>query len=1131
VGSRKGRQLLKLLAARRDRATPVDEVAEALWPGEPPARFEQNVASLVSRLRGVLGAGAIAGDRNGYRLGTGVDVDLEQASRLSVESASRLAQGEPALAVAAASRAVAMLSSGEALEGEPDAPWVDDVRTAAGRQLRDALRCEWRAALAAGDLETARASASVALEADPLDEQAVRALMTAHHRAGNDAAALQAYEALREALADELGADPSPETREVHLTVLRGGDPEAPDDSGSAAPASAAAAVAAGGPDFVGRDRELGELSDAWSGAADRRPSLVLLVGEAGIGKSRLAEELVRLAARTGGFVARARCFEAERSLFLQPVADAIRPVATGLPPDALRRVVGDQAGALGAVVPEVATILRPHGYQPADAEIERRRAFDAVRAFLVELGEVAPVLLFLDDLHNAGSSTLELLHFLARRASRARVLILATVRVEEGGDALEHLEGMGRRIEVGQLSPDDVSELARRAGAGEHSERLLAATNGHTLSVVECLRVLAETPAGGGPDVPPSLADAVLSRVRRMGPEVEDLLHVASILGSTFEPDAAAGMLDLPFEECVRRIEVARRGRVVVVAGTAWAFANDLIREILYRDTPEPTRRARHRRAASLSTENPEAVAAHASAAGDWDEAAAAWLEAGLRAAARYANRDARRMFDGAIDAAERAGDGRTAAAARLERGRVREALADFDGAYQDQVAALTGARASGDRRLEMWVLRELGGDPLVGLGRSASECVPHLESALRIAEDIGDAAAEVDIRSRLAILSVNRLRFREAREQAERAVRVARGLGDDGVLASALDGLKTAIAYDGDVAQLEAITPEVERLARASGRLKILQWAVFESSFPPMARGRWGPAALRVREALELTRRLGFSGHVSMFLAHIGWIERSQGHYAQALAVGRQSLLQAEEADHPWWASFTAGMLGWTLTDLGAADEAVRILEAGLLAAKRDGTELYLVRCLAHLALARASAGDAAGALADLEGAERILVHASNPPESRFLHGAHATLAAARAALLLGSPERAAALAGPVRQSAEECGWVEPHTEAALVLAGSHLLQGSLEEAESNATTAVDLAERTGLWRLAWEARAALAHVLDARGRAEAADEQRVAAHATAAAVAGPLGDDDRARFLARAGAAIAAVDPAPS
>src|SRR5690349_24916369 len=121
-----------LLAANRNRGVPADEIAEALWPEGPPERFERNISSLVSRLRSVLGAAAIQGGRDGYRLGTAtVDVDVDMAARLAAEARARLVSDEPALALAAARRSLDLLA-GVVLEGD-EAAWADGVRSEAER--------------------------------------------------------------------------------------------------------------------------------------------------------------------------------------------------------------------------------------------------------------------------------------------------------------------------------------------------------------------------------------------------------------------------------------------------------------------------------------------------------------------------------------------------------------------------------------------------------------------------------------------------------------------------------------------------------------------------------------------------------------------------------------------------------------------------------------------------------------------------------------------------------------------------------------------------------------------------------------------------------------------------------------
>src|SRR5207249_3849143 len=132
-------------------------------------------------------------------------------------------------------------------------------------------------------------AAEASIEVDPLDEEAHRALMEALRRGGRPAAALAAYERLRAALAEELGVDPAPETRDLHVSILRGEGPREP-------VVSPAPRLHPADPGFVGRDPEVAELTERWSDAVAGRPSFVLIIGEAGIGKTRLAGAVAELA-------------------------------------------------------------------------------------------------------------------------------------------------------------------------------------------------------------------------------------------------------------------------------------------------------------------------------------------------------------------------------------------------------------------------------------------------------------------------------------------------------------------------------------------------------------------------------------------------------------------------------------------------------------------------------------------------------------------------------------------------------------------------------------------------------------------------------------------------------------------
>ena len=242
---------------------------------------------------------------------------------------------------------------------------------------------------------------------------------------------------------------------------------------------------------------------------------------------------------------------------------------------------------------------------------MERRRAFDAITSVMSGLAENRPVLLVLDDLQNAGRATVELLHFLGRHAGRARLLVVATVRAEEGGAAIDALSDVSDRIELGPLPAEAVGELATAAGCGELADTILQRTRGHALFVTETLRAVASGETG----VPESLRAAVLARVRRAGPEIEELLRAGAVLGASVDPAIVGGLLDVP-ARCRAAVRAGAGTRLLVVAGRNYEFANDLVQEVLYATTPAPTRLAYHRRAADLLADHPESVAAHAAAA-----------------------------------------------------------------------------------------------------------------------------------------------------------------------------------------------------------------------------------------------------------------------------------------------------------------------------------------------------------------------------------------------------------------------------------------------------------------------------------------------------------------------------------
>ena len=1060
IGSRKSRTLLKLLAVERPGLVTVDRIVEILWPDERPAAPEQNVATMVSRLRATLGAELIQGGRAGYRLAAGPDVvvDLDAAAGFCEQAESKLSTAA-AVALAAAERAHELLSAGTAIGDEPYADWAEPAREQVRRLLRRVRLAAAEASLATGDPQRAAGYAEAAVAADPLDEAAHRWYMAAAAEAGEQAKALAAYEALRQRLGRELGTDPAPQTRELHLAILR--------EQGGGLARSGPGQAAPGGPKpgmipLAGRDRESKALREAWTAAAGGQPGLVTITGEAGIGKTALAESLAAEAAGDGGTVLRTRCYETERSLFLQPIVEAIAPVAASTPAGTLRQLLGEHAAAAAGLLPEVAALLGPPPPGRGSMEVERRRAFEAVRALLRGLAERNPVLLLVDDLQYAGQSTVELLHFLGREPPGTRLLVVATVRAEHDAQVDAALAPVARRVELGPLDPDAVAQLARAAGQGELAGRILERTRGHTLFVVEVLRALASGEAG----VPESLRTAVQARVRRTGPPVEALLRAAAVLGSTVDPLTVGVMLDLVPATALELCEAALGARLLVVSGRDYEFANDLIRDVLYASTPEPTRLAHHRRAADLLTGQPESLARHAAAAGDWLRAGRAWLRAGDDAMGRFAASDAAALATQALDAGERVADAEVTARALVLRGRAHHAMGADAAALADLTLGADHARAAGDRRLEMLALYELGTDVPVQCGLPVRFYMSNLENGLRIAESLGDRASEANMLGGLAVIAANRLDLDAAIDYGLRAVTAGRVVADDHALASGLDGLKTAYLSLGDIGALTGVLAELIPLLRRLRDPFLIQWAEFDNAFPAIAAANWTAAAVAMKSAIEINGTAGYPHTTAWYVAHQGWLARLRGRIEEAIRLGHQAVELTEQHEVTWWQATACAMLGDTVLLAGDRARAIALFERGLAAARQAGVEGYLLRCAAPLAAAT-------GSRALLEEATALLERASIPDGGAWMLGYEAYLSLAEGWLAADEPDRARAVLAPVLAVAEREPWI-PALAAALAADGRILARlGQDGQARAELGRAARLAGEHGLAHVLLETR----------------------------------------------------------
>jgi DNA-binding SARP family transcriptional activator len=1018
LGSRKARTLLGLLAVERGHLVTTDRIVDLLWTGDAPRDPAANVATLVSRLRAVLGEGVLQGSRSGYGLldGGAWSVDVDRARHLVDEAAYRFTREEPALALAAASAALDLLGIAGLLDDDPLAEWASAARAEAEELRRRARHLAADAAIATADPATAQRLARTSVEADPLDEQARRDLMRALVADGQAPAALEVFADLARTLRQELGADPDAETTQLHLAVLRGVAPPAPPMPSSRRRTPDTA--------LVGRQEDLAVVEAAWTAAAGGDPGLVLVVGEAGIGKSRLLAEAAVIAERIGGTVLSGRCHAAERSLFLQPVIDALRPALLGAPADLLIRLAGDRADALVSLMPELREVVGTASGGGRPPEWERRRAYEVVAQVMVYLSQQAPLLLLLDDLQEAGTATIDLLDFLARRLDRARVLIVGAVRSEDQQVANLLVE-QAVVLELGPLPASAVAAMVAAAGETEHTERIMARTRGHPLSVVEMLRAL----SAGETGVPQSFSQAVLARLSRAGVEAGETLGAASILGVGVDPRILAGLMEETEVRTVRRCEDLVRARLLVPSGRRYEFVNDLVQEVVHASLPTPLMHAYHRRAADLLSDRPEAMAHHAEVVGDTLRAAQGWLLAGEEAMRRHSARDAADLFDRACLAAQESGHTRVLGRAHLARARALEALTEYARALDDIEEALRLARDADDRRLEMIALRARGGDVPVALHHPITEWTVHIGEGLHLAAALGDRGAESDFSARLAVAAAGRLRLSAALAHGRRALATGRALGDEGVLAVGLDGLKTALAYLGYVDELAEVTGELEPLLRRRSDNWFLQWCVFESSFVAAARGDWAAARRRIDESIELALRSPWTTYVGNFVAHRGWMARLAGDLPTALVEGRQAVEQTSSVDHPWWYATATGLLAASLVEAGRGGDAEEVAAQGAAFVGAGAAEAFALRVAAPLAAA-------GGTDESLLAADAMVSAIDAPPDSAWVVGADAYLLVAQAWASRGERDRAAATLAPLLAATGPNRWAAVHDRARSVL-----------------------------------------------------------------------------------------------
>jgi tetratricopeptide (TPR) repeat protein len=598
-----------------------DELIEYLWPGcENLRSAASNLRGRVAELRKIFGPSFIITRRGGYGVAAEGDCwsDAEEFSHLEELGRRAYGEGRWEEALVALREAVA-LYRGEYLAEDRYEEWAFQIRERYRERfvevlslLADSLARQGQYARALGYLERAIGEA-------PLQETLYRQMMVYAFCAGERARALGAYERCRAVLERELGERPSSQTEQLYRQIQSERVAELERVYPRAAPPPRLPGRMRQ-PPFVGRTREWAQLASALGKARSGMGQLVLISGEAGVGKTRLGEEFLRWAHTQGVQTLYGRCYELENPLPWQPWREALsggisqvsRADLVGIPPAWLAE--------LAEIIPELRSLCEFSG-MVLPQEFRQYRLFEALSAVIGALAARAPLIVMLDDLQWADSQSLDFLCYLLERGMGESLFIIGAARTEELGGKLDRVRHQGARfgrleeIPLGRLSEQELQELVEKLAdelevASDFGGHLYRESMGNPLLATAVLQALFEngafTPQGGRwclrepvrVELMPHAQVLLRRRVQRTSAAAQRVLQLLACAGQLELAVIEAAWEGTSEELLAHLAELVSQG-LVSERGGRYECVHDKFREVVYEQLEEPRRIWLHRRIA----------------------------------------------------------------------------------------------------------------------------------------------------------------------------------------------------------------------------------------------------------------------------------------------------------------------------------------------------------------------------------------------------------------------------------------------------------------------------------------------------------------------------------------------------
>ena len=739
---------------------------------------------------------------------------------------------------------------------------------------------------------------------------------------------------------------------------------------------------------LVARDEEFDRILNAITAVEAGSGRLVLLSGEPGVGKTRLAQE-VTLKARNHSFVmASGRCYEPESSVPFFPFLEALATLHT-VAPTHIREDVARRWPDVERLLPNQAAAQTT---ALTEGQEEQQRLFWAITGYLQAISAERPVALLLDDLHWADASSLELLQHLARHTRANRVLLLGAYRdveVNRQHPLEAALRDLGRErlieeIQIRRLDEKGTAELvAATLGDGEVAPEFVhlvhLQTEGNPFFVEEVVRTLAERGDVYRVDgrwegrsvedieVPKSVRSVVGQRLSHLSSESQEILQEASVLGPAFSFDDLIGMCNRPETEVEAALEESTRAGLVRETGVdTYAFNHALTQGTLYSELPSRKRRRLHLAAGQSLERLPEAqrkqrvaeLAWHFLEGDDPERALPYALRAARYARQLFAYDEAARHYRTALELARELGDTESETKALEGLGSVLRTVARYDEAIQVLTAALALHRDAHNVAGERWTTAHIGrvhalrGTPSDGID-VVLDLVKHIEATKRDdeVERLGESSAAGLAALYAALANLYQETDQSARqlEAAEKALEVARqaegSRAGARIQAEGQMWRASAMAEMGDLDDARRMLEDVIPLAEEAGDPLVLSRAHNSLAMVYSEAGQYTKERTHIEKALETAQRMGDPTRIALMNHRLGW-------HLMVLGSWQNAREYLESALSIWRSLGTTPTTAWTVLGLaqlsllqGRSDEGERFLEEGMAIAASPPYEPHAV------------------------------------------------------------------------------------------------------------------------------------------------------------------------------------------